>query len=214
MFAYKTYQYFLLDRWFVSMMAPTSRIVRFILFEVYSAVIIQPSDRRTKLSLQSSKKILLYQIPKSAVSNQNLGVGRAISEKQVALKGNKFQLGTWKFVSIAENIAEQIEQEYGFKISVVNARFIKPLDKSLLINHAHTHNTIITIEDNVVSGGFGSAVLESLNRENLNTQVVNLGWPDQFIPHGSDLKSLRENFNLDRKNYGSKYLILINATNN
>ena len=73
------------------------------------------------------------------------------------------------------------------------------MDKSLLINHAHTHNTIITIEDNVVSGGFGSAVLETLNRENLNTQVVNLGWPDQFIPHGSDLKSLRENFNLDRE---------------
>ena len=57
----------------------------------------------------------------------------------------------------------------------------------------------------MVSGGFGSAVLETLNRENLNTQVVNLGWPDQFIPHGSDLKSLRENFNLIERKLWLKY---------
>jgi 1-deoxy-D-xylulose-5-phosphate synthase len=125
--------------------------------------------------------------------SRNIQLGKA----EVRTEGE--QISIWalgEFVSVAENISKQIEQEYGFKISTVNARFIKPLDKSLLITHAQLHNTIITIEDNVVSGGFGSAVMETLIEEGFQNKIVRLGWPDAFVPHGSDIKTLREKLNL------------------
>jgi len=56
---------------------------------------------------------------------------------------------------------------------------------------------IITIEDNVISGGFGSAVLETLSKERINTNVYRVGWPDQFVPHASDNKTLQKQFGID-----------------
>ena len=111
------------------------------------------------------------------------------------------QISIWalgEFVSLAESVSEQIEKSYGLKISVVNARFVKPLDKSLIIKHAQKHHKIITLEDNVVAGGFGSAVLEVINQEGLPTQVIRLGWPDEYIPHGSTSSSLRKSYLLDK----------------
>jgi 1-deoxy-D-xylulose-5-phosphate synthase len=96
------------------------------------------------------------------------------------------------FVRIAEEIAEKLSSKHGLSCSVTNARFVKPLDKDLLLSHAQSHGSMITMEDNVLAGGFGSAVLEYLEDEGIGLPVRRFGWPDQFIEHGNSVSSLRE----------------------
>ena len=79
-----------------------------------------------------------------------------------------------EFVSLAESVSEQIEKSYRAKDLGRECTIVKPLDKSLIIKHAEKHHKIITLEDNVVAGGFGSAVLEIINQEGLPTQVIRL----------------------------------------
>jgi 1-deoxy-D-xylulose-5-phosphate synthase len=67
---------------------------------------------------------------------------------------------------------------------VINARFTKPIDVEMLDFFARQVSVIVTLEDHVLRGGFGSAILEELNNLGLSTPVVRIGWPDQFIEHG------------------------------
>jgi 1-deoxy-D-xylulose-5-phosphate synthase len=69
--------------------------------------------------------------------------------------------------------------------TVVNMRFIKPLDEDLILRLAGSHRALVTIEDNAVAGGAGSAVNECLARLGIALPVLNLGIPDRFIEHGS-----------------------------
>jgi len=68
--------------------------------------------------------------------------------------------------------------------TVVNMRFIKPLDAALVRELAGSHDLLVTIEENVIMGGAGSAVLESLQAQRLTTPVLQLGLPDDFVEHG------------------------------
>ena len=102
------------------------------------------------------------------------------------------------FVQTALSIADDLKKKYGLEISVVNARFIKPLDKETLFEHAHNHQSIITLEDNVLMGGFGSGILEALEENSILIDVKRFGWPDQFIEHGNSVNELRTKFGLDR----------------
>ncbi|MBD9367869.1 1-deoxy-D-xylulose-5-phosphate synthase [Xanthomonas sp. XNM01] len=79
--------------------------------------------------------------------------------------------------------AEQVGRELG--LTVVNMRFIKPLDRALLMELAATHDGFVTIEDNVVAGGAGSAVAELLQAEQVLRAVLHLGLPDAFQHHAS-----------------------------
>jgi len=79
--------------------------------------------------------------------------------------------------------AEQVGRELG--LSVVNMRFIKPLDRALLLELAARHDGFVTVEDNVVAGGAGSGVAELLNAENLLKPVLHLGLPDSYQHHAS-----------------------------
>jgi 1-deoxy-D-xylulose-5-phosphate synthase len=69
--------------------------------------------------------------------------------------------------------------------TVINMRFIKPLDKDTIISVAQTHSHLVTLEDNAIQGGAGSAVLECLHEHNIIKPVLQLGIPDQFIEHQS-----------------------------
>lgn len=73
--------------------------------------------------------------------------------------------------------------EEGIRISHYDMRFVKPLDEDLLAMAA-AHRAILTVEDGILAGGFGSAVLEWLADRQLNVPVIRLGLPDEFIPHG------------------------------
>ena len=86
--------------------------------------------------------------------------------------------------------AETVGRELG--LTVVNMRFVKPLDRTLLLELAKTHAGFVTIEDNVVMGGAGSGVAELLNAEGLSMPVMHLGLPDDFQHHASREQLLAE----------------------
>ncbi|HHY15677.1 MAG TPA: 1-deoxy-D-xylulose-5-phosphate synthase [Firmicutes bacterium] len=85
-------------------------------------------------------------------------------------------------VEVALEAARGLEPE--FSCSVVNVRSLKPLDRALLLKLARATKCVLTLEDNVLAGGFGSGVLELLAAEK-GVRVERLGYPDQFIPQGS-----------------------------
>ncbi len=76
--------------------------------------------------------------------------------------------------------------------SVVNMRFVKPLDESLLLELARTHDALVTLEDNVVAGGAGSAVSELLSAHGVQIPLLQLGLPDAFLEHASREQLLAE----------------------
>jgi 1-deoxy-D-xylulose-5-phosphate synthase len=92
-----------------------------------------------------------------------------------------FALGA--LVPMAQEVAVKLEAE-GISAAVINARFAKPIDTEMLEFYASSVDVILTLEDHVLRGGFGSAVLEELSNLGLSTPVVRIGWPDQFIEHG------------------------------
>jgi len=94
--------------------------------------------------------------------------------------------------------AERLEKE-GIKASVINARFIKPLDKELILKMASKTKRIITIEENMIAGGFGSAVLEYLNSMDIpEIKIKILGIPDEFVEQGSQA-ILRKKYGIDEE---------------
>lgn len=104
-------------------------------------------------------------------------------------------LGT--MVRPALEAALLLEAESGVSLAVVNARFVKPLDKELILELAQKHGCLITIEENVLQGGFGTAVLELLEEHGQSgVRVLRLGYPDSYIPQ-AEQHELREMLGLD-----------------
>jgi len=99
-------------------------------------------------------------------------------------------VGVGNCVSAALEAAEVLGGQ-GIDATVVDARFVKPLDEDLIVNLAQEVGTIITVEDNVRAGGFGSGVAELLNDRGLDdVRLVRLGLPDEFVTFG-DTERLR-----------------------
>lgn len=94
-------------------------------------------------------------------------------------------------VDTALQLADRLALEHNIAATVVNARFAKPIDHALLATHARTHRLIVTLEDHVRTGGFGTAVLECLSDAGIPTPVERIGWPDQFVDHASSVTDLR-----------------------
>jgi 1-deoxy-D-xylulose-5-phosphate synthase len=86
----------------------------------------------------------------------------------------------------------------GVQATVVNARFVKPLDEELITRLAREYRVIVTVEEAYLAGGFGSAVMELLEEHHLleNTAVIRLGVPDEIVPHG-DPKELLAGYGLN-----------------
>ncbi len=96
----------------------------------------------------------------------------------------------------ALKLAAQLQAEENISVGVVNARFVKPLDRTLLLSHAACIPLLVTMEDHVLAGGFGSAVLEALQDAGRTTAVERIGWPDKFVEHGSNVDVLRAAYGL------------------
>ena len=92
--------------------------------------------------------------------------------------------------------ASEILAEGGIDATVINARFVKPLDEALLLDAARRTGALLTVEEAMLAGGFGSAVLELLMREGVRVQVDCLGLPDRFFDHASQ-PSLRKQAGID-----------------
>jgi 1-deoxy-D-xylulose-5-phosphate synthase len=91
----------------------------------------------------------------------------------------------------ALRIADRLQAEVNLSVGVVNARFIKPLDRTLLLSQAAVVPLIVTLEDHALAGGFGSSVLEALQEAGCTAAVERIGWPDTFVQHGSSVDELR-----------------------
>jgi len=98
-------------------------------------------------------------------------------------------LGT--MVPEAEALAGKLSAATSLSVGVVNARFAKPIDATLLVNQAKAAKLIVTLEDGAVTGGFGTGALETLAEHGVRTPVLRLGWPDRFVGHATDVKTLR-----------------------
>jgi 1-deoxy-D-xylulose-5-phosphate synthase len=101
-------------------------------------------------------------------------------------------------VTVAPTIeAAQRLAEKGIECTVVNARFVKPLDSSLILEVARRTKRVVTVEENALRGGFGSAVVELLDGSHItDLRVERIGLPDEFVEHGSQ-GVLRAKYNLD-----------------
>jgi len=120
-----------------------------------------------------------------------------IGKGEVLREGNDLLvLAIGSTVYPAIHAAERLE-DTGIHIAVINSRFLKPLDVDLICHWAQRTGKVLTVEENVLQGGFGSAVLELLQEKGLfSVQVKRLGIPDLFVEHGSQFL-LRAKYGID-----------------
>ena len=105
------------------------------------------------------------------------------------------------FVGHMAELADSVRRslkEAGYSCSLINARFVKPLDTELLDELAKTHSLFVTIEENVHTGGFGEQVMDYVSRAALDVYVRNIGIPDEYVEHGN-VEVLRKETGLDRE---------------
>ncbi|WCJ60779.1 1-deoxy-D-xylulose-5-phosphate synthase [Fontisphaera persica] len=128
---------------------------------------------------------------------QMLEIGKAEVVEHFANNGGRkvalFGLGNMQ--SMARKTAEMLAAE-GYDYALINPRFTKPLDAGVTEYFARAADVVVTFEDHVLMGGYGSAVLELLADRRISTPVVRIGWPDQFIEHASTVDYLREKYGL------------------
>jgi 1-deoxy-D-xylulose-5-phosphate synthase len=117
--------------------------------------------------------------PKDSPKLLEIGKAEVVQHgRQVAL----FGLGT--MFEVAVEAANKL-QALGISVALINPRWIKPLDTGTLEFFARSTEVIATLEDHVLHNGFGCAVMEHLYSQGIHTPVVRIGWPDQFVEHGS-----------------------------
>ena len=117
----------------------------------------------------------------------------AIGVAEVVQDGHDVAIfGLGAMLPEAKRLAAMLERE-GFSAAVINPRFAKPIDRACVAEYGRNCGLLVTLEDHVLAGGFGSAVLETLNSLELAVPVVRVGWPDQFIEHGK-VEALREKY--------------------
>jgi 1-deoxy-D-xylulose-5-phosphate synthase len=135
---------------------------------------------------------------------RGIGPGAKVKEHPVALEIGVAEvvkdghdvaiLGLGAMLPEAMRLAAMLERE-GFSAAVINPRFAKPIDRACIAEYGQHCGLLVTLEDHVLAGGFGSAVLEALNELEIAVPVVRVGWPDAFIEHGK-VEALREKYGL------------------
>jgi 1-deoxy-D-xylulose-5-phosphate synthase len=138
---------------------------------------------------------MLHDGPSAIRYPRGTGPGAAVKEKPVQIEIGKAEVlhdpgrvdvaifGLGAMLPEAVRLKTMLEDE-GFSAAVINPRFAKPIDRSCVADFASRASLLITLEDHVLAGGFGSAVMETLNGLDANIPVVRIGWPDTFIEHG------------------------------
>ena len=134
-----------------------------------------------------------------------LEVGKAEVIQNFANSGGRkvalFGLGP--MCAIARNAAAVLVAE-GFDVAVINPRFTKPIDAGTHEFFGRSADVVVTLEDHVLMGGYGSAVLELFSEKGITTPVTRIGWPDQFIEHATTQDELRKKYGLSVENTVAK----------
>lgn len=150
-------------------------------------VVMAPADENEARQMLYTG--FLYQGPAAVRYPRGKGPGVAVETEitelplgkgQVCLQGTKIAILAWgSGVTPALTVGKQLGA------TVVNMRFIKPLDTDLILELAKTHTTFVTVEENVIAGGAGSAVNEFLAKQRILMPVLNIGLPDEFVEQGT-----------------------------
>jgi 1-deoxy-D-xylulose-5-phosphate synthase len=147
---------------------------------------------------------MLHQGPSAIRYPRGTGPGVTVKDQPRALEIGKAEVirngadiaifGLGAMLPEGERLGEMLRLE-GFSAAVINPRFAKPIDRGCVAEFGGRCGLVVTLEDHVLAGGFGSAVMETLNELELQVPVVRVGWPDAFIEHGK-VDSLREKYGL------------------
>ena len=167
-------------------------------------ILMSPKDEN---ELQHMIKTSVYADGPSALRYpRGAGLGAAMDREPVTLEVGKGEIvadgndltivAIGVTVSAALKAAEALKAR-GISACVINARFVKPLDRQLILAEARRTGSLVTVEENALQGGFGSAVLELLEEERItDVRIKRLGIPDRFIEQGSQAQ-LRKDLGLD-----------------
>jgi 1-deoxy-D-xylulose-5-phosphate synthase len=157
-------------------------------------VIMAPADENECRKLLTTG--FLHNGPAAVRYPRGAGVGIAIEPELDALpigKGDIRREGKRvALLAFGTLLAPALEAGDAFNATVANMRFVKPLDEEMILHLARTHELLVTIEENAVAGGAGSAVNELLAAAGFSSRIVNLGLPDRFIEHGDHKLLLAE----------------------
>jgi len=166
---------------------------------VPNITLMQPRDEdelvdmlHTSLELGSPAFIRYPRGPGTGVAVKERPRLLEIGHAEVLREGSSIVLwALGPMVRDALALADRLQAEENLSVGVVNARFVRPLDRTLLLSQAAVVPLIVTLEDHVLAGGFGSSVLEALQEGDCATAVERIGWPDRFVEHGSSVELLR-----------------------
>jgi 1-deoxy-D-xylulose-5-phosphate synthase len=115
---------------------------------------------------------------------------------ELLYKGSKIALlAVGSMVSTAEHVREKLLEE-GIDCTLVNGRFIKPIDTEMVDQLAGEHTLVVTLEENVLQGGFGLQVTARIHEKHPQTEVLNIALPDAYVEHGN-VTLLRESLGID-----------------
>lgn len=124
-------------------------------------------------------------------------------------EGGVLLLAVGSMVKTAVMVREILTSE-GIPCSLTNARFVKPIDEEYILSVADKHPLIVTMEENVLSGGFGEKVRSLLGENKCDTNIMTIGIPDQFVTHGSP-EALMAMLGIDEKSIAQKIKAELNA---
>ena len=123
------------------------------------------------------------------LNNECLPIGKS----KTIIKGSKIA-----YLVFGTLLYEVIDAAKLNGATVIDMRFVKPIDENVITDLCHSHDYIFTVEDNAILGGAGSAVTEVVNKNNITKNIVNIGVPDNIIPHGNQIEILSD-LGLDAK---------------
>jgi 1-deoxy-D-xylulose-5-phosphate synthase len=157
-------------------------------------LVMAPSDESECRAMLSTG--FLHEGPAAVRYPRGTGTGAKVSRALTPLPIGKAQLRRKgrdvAILAFGAMLAPALAAAESINATVANMRFVKPLDEELVLELARTNDLLVTVEENTVRGGAGSAVNELLAASGVTTTVLNLGLPDRFIEHGNSSELLRE----------------------
>ncbi len=124
-------------------------------------------------------------------------------ESDIAL----FAVGS--MVQTADTVRKSLKEK-GYNVSLINARFVKPIDEEMVQQLSRNHSVLVTMEENVQKGGFGEGVCEYVSEAQIDIKVLNISLPDDYIEHGS-VSILKTEAGIDSESVIQKILAVVNG---
>ncbi len=161
---------------------------------VPNMIVMTPSDENETRQLLHTG--MLHSGPASVRYPRGTGPGAEIKAELAALpigRGRRVREGSGiAILNFGTLLAPALEAAEALGATVTDMRFVKPLDQELILTLAEEHDLLVTLEENAIAGGAGSAVTELLNSRNVLQPILQLGLPDTFVDHGKHAQLLSE----------------------